>query len=78
MTVLESILAWLAGWILNYLLGKASTAIKKAEDQILLDHDREVTNEQNVKAYEEAKTREDRIRAATNLLNGVRGTKTLP
>ncbi len=72
MAVLDSILAWLAGWILNYLLGKAVAATKDAAADLKRDEERGVINEANVKAYNGATTRADRIRAATDLLNGVR------
>lgn len=63
-------LEWLLEWILNYLLGKATKAVAKELDQMAEDKKRDGINEANIKKYEEAKDRETRIRAATDLLNG--------
>lgn len=70
MAFLDSILAWLAGWILNYLAGKATTAIEDAAQDIAIDKARGETNAKNIQAYDDAKTRADKINAALNLLNG--------
>ncbi len=67
--MLETALAWILKLILEWLLEKAVTQAKIAHDQIVLDKERNETNEANVKAYEGAKTREDRRRAALALLN---------
>lgn len=63
------ILEWLAGWLLNYLLGKAISETKIKLDQLQLDKERGQINDENVAAYNEAKTREERRRDALLLLN---------
>lgn len=68
--MIEAILAKLLQMILDYLLGKATKAVAKELDQMAEDKKRDGINEANVKAYEEAKDRQARIRAATDLLNG--------
>ncbi len=67
--MLTSILEWIAGWILNYLLGKSELAIKDAIDDLGRDKERGVTNGANVEKYEAAKARKDRIDTALALLN---------
>lgn len=60
---------WIAGKILNYLLGRAVDATKEKLQEIERDKERGETNEANVKAYEEAQDRESRRKAAIDLLN---------
>lgn len=64
------ILEWLLGLILGQLLTKAQKAVSDAIVDMVNDKARQVKNEANIKAYEEAKDREARIRAAQALLNG--------
>lgn len=64
-----SLLEWLAGFILKYLLGRATdAAIKAAENASRLEKEQEV-NAANAAIYEQAKSREERIQAALALLN---------
>lgn len=69
MAFLTTILEWIAGQILAYLLGKATSAIEQKAADVERDKARGEVNDANVKAYEEANDRADRIRAATDLLN---------
>lgn len=62
---------WIAGQILNYLLGKASDAIQTAAQQIADDKARGEINDANVKAYEDANDRASRIKSSLDLLNRV-------
>lgn len=64
-----AILEWLAGWILKYLADKASAAVTQAAKDVKLDNERQVINDANVKRYEEATTRKDRVDSALLLLN---------
>lgn len=66
---MNAILTWLAGKILKYLLGLITTKIEEHAAQVVEDKRRGVVNDANVKAYEEAKDRAARIKAATDLLN---------
>ncbi len=69
MGFLTSILTWLAGKILNYLLGRAvDAAVAKAKD-IEREQARGEINDANVKAYEEATTEKERLEASLSLLN---------
>lgn len=72
MGFLESILTWILGWILKYLADKTTAAVIDKLQDVERDKQREQVNEANVKAYDEAVARADRIRAATDLLNRVR------
>ena len=67
--MLVSILEWLASWILNYLASLATTAIKDTVDDMKRDKERGEINDANVKAYEDAVSRKDRVEAALSLLN---------
>lgn len=60
---------WLAGWLLNWLLSRLTKRAVETAEQVKLDHERGEINDANVKAYEEANERADRIRAAGRLLN---------
>lgn len=64
-----TILEWLAGWILKYLADKASAAVTQAAKDVKLDNERQVINDANVKRYEEATARKDRVDSALLLLN---------
>lgn len=66
---MTGILEWIAGWILNWLLGKATTAVEKKVEEMARDKERGETNDKNVQSYEDAVSRADRIKAATQLLN---------
>ena len=66
---LTTILEWLAGWVLKYLADLATKEVKAKLKDMAEDKARGVTNEANVKAYEEATDRESRRRAVLNLLN---------
>lgn len=67
--MINAILEWIAGWILKYLADKAVAAAKQAAADVKRDQERQVINDQNVKRYEEATARQDRINAAQYLLN---------
>lgn len=69
MVFLDSVLTWLAEKILNYLLGKAYNAAIDVAEDLKRDKERGETNDKNIKAYEEATARKDRITAALDLLN---------
>lgn len=60
---------WLAERILNYLLGRAVTAVGETLKDAEQERERGKVNGENAKRYEEAVERKDRIRAATDLLN---------
>lgn len=70
--MLESILAWIAEKILKYLLNLAAVKLEETAADLKQDQERKVTNDANIKAYNEANTRADRIKAATDLLNRTR------
>ncbi len=65
-------LQWVAGYILNWLLNLLKDEVLSYEAKVKLDKERGVINEGNIKSYEEAKARHDRIDAATDLLNGAK------
>lgn len=67
--MITTILEWIVGFILKYLLGKAEKAAGNAAADYARDKEREQINEKNVKAYEEAVDRAAKIRAATDLVN---------
>lgn len=69
--MLEGILSWILEKVLAFLLGKATAAVTQAVDDLAEAKKRGEINEANIKAYEEAKDRADRIRSATALLNRV-------
>jgi hypothetical protein len=73
MGFLEGILAWIAEKILAYLLGRAITEVNNKALEVKRDKARGETNAANVKAYEDAKDREARRRAAADLLNRSHG-----
>lgn len=68
--MIEAFLSMILKIILDYLLGKATTAVAKELDQMAEDKKRGKINDNNVKAYQDAKDRQSRVRAATDLLNG--------
>lgn len=65
----ETILTWLATTALNWLLGIISKKVQEHEAQVELDKARQAVNDENVKKYENAKDRSDRISAALDILN---------
>lgn len=67
--MLNSIMAWIAGWVLKYLADQATQAVKDKLAELALDKERGLTNDANVKKYQDAKTEKDRIDAAISLLN---------
>lgn len=67
--MLETILSWLATFILNYLWSKAAKELVTHAEQVALDEKRGARDEANVAAYAQAKSREERARAALDLLN---------
>lgn len=69
MAFLQYILGWLVEQILKFLLTSAGSAVQAAEVQAKEDADFNKVNDENVKQYEEAKTRLERIKAAKDLLN---------
>lgn len=66
---MTGILEWIAGWILNYLFGKATKAVEDAAAVAARDQARGEINDANVKNYEAAQTEKDRIKSALALLN---------
>jgi hypothetical protein len=68
--MIEKVMLWLLGKILEWLFGKAEQELKEVADKMALEKEREQVDEQNVIKYQEAKDRADRIKAASNLLNG--------
>lgn len=69
MALLEGILGWLIEKLLSYVMARAARAAQDLSEQNKKDAEREKANEENVKRYEEAKNRADRIAAALALLN---------
>ncbi len=67
--MLESILMWLVEKILSYFLGRATQAVIDHEADVARDKERGEINDANTKKYEDAVSRADRIKAATDLLN---------
>lgn len=67
--MLEGILSWLLEKILAFLLGKATTAVTQAVDDMVRDKARGQINEENVRAYEEAYDRKQKVESALKLLN---------
>lgn len=72
MAWLTSILTWIAGQVLRYLLGLVTDQVIKKAEEVKRDQERGEINEANVKAYEESNDRLDRIKRAGELLNRVR------
>lgn len=62
---------WIVTQILEWLFGKAKTEANKAIDKHKEDKLNEVIDNDNVKKYEEATSRADRIQAAQSLLSGI-------
>ncbi len=68
---MNAFLTWLITTLMNWLVGRLTSAVQVYEDKVALDKQRGVTDAANIKAHEEAKTRADKIKASLNLLNGV-------
>lgn len=62
-------LEWMAGYVLSWLLNLLEKKIENAAADAATDKARGETNDKNVKAYEDAQSRKDRIAAALKLLN---------
>ncbi len=69
--MLNAILSWLAGWILDYLLGQFKSQLNKSIEQGQTDMQRGIANDANLKAYQDAVDRLERQKAALDLINGV-------
>lgn len=67
---MQTILAWLVGFLLDYLKKWALDEATKLADQMAEDKKRGQIDDKNVQAYADAQTRADKIAQATNLLNG--------
>lgn len=67
---MSTFLTWLLNAILTWLAAQAAKAAAERAAQLAEDRRRGQTNETNLKAYEEATDRAERIAAATALLNG--------
>lgn len=70
--MIDSILAWLLKVILDWAFQRAKSEASQLLERLKLERERKEINEENVRLYEEAKTRAERIEAASNLLNGHR------
>lgn len=67
---MQAFLAWLVKLILEYLAGKAATAIQDHVTELERDKAAGIVDSKNIQAYEQARDRAERIKAATELLNG--------
>lgn len=67
---MSAVLTWILTYLLNWLLGQATALAASHFAEVELDKKRDIINDENVKRYEAAQSRADRIRAATDLLNG--------
>lgn len=67
---MNTILTWILNALLNWIVGRLTSALKQYEDQLALDKQRGKIDEGNAKKYEEAKDRLERHAAAVDLLNG--------
>lgn len=70
MVLIEGVLAWLLKQILAYLASRAESAVQGHLDQNKQDQANGKIDDDNLKKYQDAKDRADRIRAAVDLLNG--------
>lgn len=73
MKIVERIGVWLVGVILNWLFLRA----KNHYEQSKTEKEREQINNENLKKYEEAQARADKLKAALDLLNGERSSNGL-
>lgn len=67
--MINSILTWLAGLVIKYLLGRLEQAIIDHAAELKRDAERDIVNEANLKKFEEAKDHAARVKAASDLLN---------
>lgn len=67
--MIDGFLEFIATVILNYLWKKAAATAGQIAEQVKTDRERGEINEKNVQAYEAAKTRAERRRAALDLIN---------
>ncbi len=65
----ESILMWFANLILNYLFKKGADALDEHQKDLEHESRLNIVNDANVKAFIEAKDRNDRVQKALALLN---------
>ena len=67
--MISSLIQWVATAALNWLAKVIARSVQRYREQLELDRSRGQINEENVKKYEEALTRQERIDAALGLLN---------
>lgn len=67
---MNAILSWLLGALLNWLAGRIAVTVEEHAADMAEQERLGRINEATLKAYQEAKDRADRIKAATDLLNG--------
>lgn len=67
--MISSLVQWVATAALNWLAKVIAKSVQRYREQLELDRSRGQINEENVKKYEEALTRQERIDAALGLLN---------
>lgn len=65
MSFVEKVGAWLVGLLLDWLLKRAKAQIEKHKN----DEQLKKLNEENLKKYEDAKNRSERIKSALALVN---------
>ena len=65
MSFVEKVGAWLVGLLLDWLLKRAKAQIEKHKN----DEQLKKLNEENLKKYEDAKSRSERIKSALALVN---------
>lgn len=70
--MIDAILAWLLKVILDWAFARAKSEALELFERLEKEKERKEINEENIKRYEEAKSRAERIKAATALLNGVK------
>ncbi len=67
---MTSVLTWLLNSVLNWLLARATKAVADVSKEMADAKEQGQINDENVKRYEAARDRAERIKAATDLLNG--------
>lgn len=70
--MLATILEFLAGKLLDWLLGLLKTQVQNTAQDMAKDKERGEINDANVKAYEAAKSRQEQVDAALAVLNRTR------
>lgn len=68
--MLQTIFGWLAKSALDWLAKFIAAEVVQWKKE----HERDVTNEENKKKYDEATDRADRVKKATDLINGTHST----